>query len=129
MSVQKEPGINAEVLNKFPNENKSVEYAVKSYDQNISSPFLVTNTEKTKNEVFNDTSLLQSPFLVKNNSKNLPNRDLLTMFDLKDIFKESVFYPIKQPYKTGKVDPNNKEKLMKIFPKKKPISRRKLELR
>ena len=129
ISVQKDPGMNAEVLNKFPTENKSVEYAVKSYDQNISSPFLVTNTEKTKNEVFNDTSLLQSPFLVKNESNNLTNRDLLTMFDLKDIFKESVFYPIKQPYKTGKVHPNNKENLMKIFSKIKPILIKKCELR
>ena len=49
--VQKDPGINAEVLSIFPTENKSVESAAESYDQNISSPFLLTNPETRKNGV------------------------------------------------------------------------------
>ena len=69
-----------------------VESSAKSYDNEIFSLFLVTNTEKTKNDVLNDASLLQLPFNDINNQ--LTNNNFLNMFDLKDIFKESVFYPI-----------------------------------
>ena len=71
-----------------------VESSAKSYDNEIFSLFLVTNTEKTKNDVLNDASLLQLPFLVNDRNNQLTNNSFLTMFDLNDIFKESVFYPI-----------------------------------
>ena len=89
-----------------PTEYNSVESAAESYDQNISSPFLLTNPETTKNGVLNDTSLLKSPFLVKNESNNLIITNLQMMFDLKVIFQESVFYPFNQQYKSDKKDPN-----------------------
>jgi hypothetical protein len=51
------------------------------------------------------------------------------MFDLKVVFKESVFYPFNQQYKTDKMDPNNKENLMKTLPKMKPLSIKKTDFR
>ena len=71
-----------------------MESSDKRYDNDIFSLFLVTNTEKTKNDVLNDASLLQLPFLVNDRNNQLTNNSFLTMFDLKDIFKKSVFYPI-----------------------------------
>ena len=65
-----------------------MESSAKSYDNEIFSLFLVTNTEKTKNDVLNDASLLQLPFLVNDRNNQLTNNSFLTMFDLKDIFKE-----------------------------------------
>ena len=71
-----------------------MESSDKRYDNDIFSLFLVTNTEKAKNDVLNDASLLQLPFLVNDRNNQLTNNSFLTMFDLKDIFKESVFYRI-----------------------------------
>ena len=128
-SVKKYPGINAEVLNIFPTEKNNVVSATKSFDQNVSSPFLVTNTEKRRNKVLNKMSLIKSPFLVNVKSNNLTKSNMPSMFDLEDIFRQSVFSPKIQPYTTDKADPDRKENLMKTLPNMKPISRKKTELR
>ena len=128
-SVKKDPGINAEVLNIFPTEKNNVVSATKSFDQNVSSPFLVTKTEKRRNNVLNKMSLIKSPFLVNVKSNNLTNSNMPSMFDLEDIFTQSVFNPKIQSYTTDKEDPDRKENLMKTLPNRKPISRKKTELR
>ena len=61
-SIQiKDPGMNAEELNLLPSP------AVETSTESISSPFLVTRSKLSNHH---DSSLLLSPFLVKQNVKD-----------------------------------------------------------
>ena len=90
---KKDPGMNAEELNRFPTQ-KYVEISSES----ISSPFLVTRTGSSNHH---DQSLFLLPFLVQKTDKKTNVDNLLThptMDDLEEIFIPSDFYPLGKPY-------------------------------
>ena len=102
--VKKDPGMNAEELNRFPTQKY-----VETSSESISSPFLVTRTGLSNHH---DQSLFLSPFLVKKTDKQTSTDYLSThptMDDLEEIFIPSDFYPLGKPYD---------ESLMKEFIKK-----------
>ena len=100
----KDPGMNAEVLNIIPHvsDDHLLQTTTQTFvhKEKLSSPFLVTSTEKLQKKLLHDDSLLESPFLVKNDSdsefNDLPIKH--TMFNLEDIFMESNLYPSGKPY-------------------------------
>ena len=91
--LKKDPGMNAEELNRFPTQKY-----VETSSQSISSPFLVTRTGLSNHH---DQSLLLSPFLVQKTDKKTNIDNLSThsiMDDLEEIFIPSDFYPLGKPY-------------------------------
>ena len=91
--LKKDPGRNAEELNRFPTQKY-----VETSSQSISSPFLVTQSGLSNHH---DHSLFLSPFLVQKTDKHMTVDKLSThptMNDLEEIFIPSNFYPLGKPY-------------------------------
>ena len=91
--LKKDPGMNAEELNRFPTQKY-----VETSSQSISSPFLVTRSGLSNHH---DHSLFLSPFLVQKNDKKTNFDNLSThppMDDLEEICIASHFYPLGKPY-------------------------------
>ena len=90
--LKKDPGMNAEELNRFPTQKY-----VEASSVSISSPFLVTRPDQSKNQ---DKSLLLSPFLVRDNEntflENISSKPESGQLD--DIFIPSDFFPLGRPY-------------------------------
>ena len=102
--LQKDPGMNAEELNRFATQKY-----VEASSVSISSPFLVTQQGLSNNQ---DKSLFLSPFLVRSTDKNLLVENFSekpTFVQIDDIFRPSDFFPLGRPYD---------ESLMKEFIKK-----------
>ena len=99
---RKDPGMNAEVLNKTVSESQLEESTANSFalDESLTSPFLVSNEGKIKHSGLDDKSLLQSPFLLKN--RGIPSSLGIkpVIFDLDDIFMESELNLPSEPYET-----------------------------
>ena len=102
---RKDPGMNAEVLNKTVSESQLEESTANSFAlyESLTSPFLVSNEDKIKHSGLDDKSLLQSPFLLKNkgilSSHSYPGNKP-GIFDLDDIFMESELNLPSEPYET-----------------------------
>ena len=87
---RKDPGLNAEELNRFPTQ-KYIEVD----SQKLSSPFLVTQIPLQAPQ---DQSLFQSPFLVKTENLLSHNKIEVDKNQAEDIFKQSDFYPLGKPF-------------------------------
>ena len=91
--LKKDPGMNAEELNRFPTQKY-----VETSSQSISSPFLVTLSGLSNHH---EHSLFLSPFLVQQTDKHMTVDKLSThptMDALEEIFIPSDFYPLGKPY-------------------------------
>ena len=91
--IKKDPGMNAEKLNRFPTQKY-----VETSSESISSPFLVTRKGLSNHH---DQSLFLSPFLVQNSEKkttvdNIAQKPAVDKLD--EIFIPSDFYPLGKPY-------------------------------
>ena len=91
--IKKDPGMNAEELNRFPTQKY-----VETSSESISSPFLVTRQGLLNHH---DQSLFLSPFLVQNSDEksivgNISQKPAVD--NSEEIFIPSDFYPLGKPY-------------------------------
>jgi hypothetical protein len=103
-SVQrKDPGMNAEVLNKTVSQSQLEESSANSFalDESFSSPFIVSDEDKIQNSGLDNKSLLQSPFLLENKTIHSSLGIKPLIFDLEDIFMKSELNLSSEPYETG----------------------------
>ena len=99
---KKDPGMNAEILNVSDSFHHNAQE--ESSTANI-SPFLVTKKGETR-----DKSLIQSPFLVKNQTSQESLQPRPTLFNLDEIFMKSNNYqPIKSYNDKLKAKENNRK--------------------